>query len=207
MPVEDWQPFEGEAHGHAGEEAPAKGRARAGGGAAVPVEDWQPFGGEAQGHGDSECAGGQTATAHSHAAADAGEDWRPVVHKETGSTYYWNTKTNETSWARPAALAEGGHASAGADSSDSTRDVAGGHGSGAVGSAVPGGKSCDDNSGAPGAGAKVRVDGGDSAAMDDTAAPAIVVSHPCTAQAGAPRPVEVESTVSSTFARNPFADV
>ena len=26
----------------------------------------------------------------------ASDDWTPVVHKETGLTYFWNTKTNQT---------------------------------------------------------------------------------------------------------------
>jgi hypothetical protein len=49
--------------------------------------------------------GEKGATAHAHAVAGADGDWQSVVHAETGGTYYWNTKTNQTSWARPLALA------------------------------------------------------------------------------------------------------
>jgi len=49
--------------------------------------------------------GEKEATAHAHAVAGADGDWQSVVHAETGGTYYWNTKTNQTSWARPLALA------------------------------------------------------------------------------------------------------
>jgi hypothetical protein len=49
--------------------------------------------------------GEKEATAHAHAVAGADGDWHSVVHAETGGTYYWNTKTNQTSWARPLALA------------------------------------------------------------------------------------------------------
>ena len=68
--------------------------------------------------------GGQKeASAHAHAVAGAGGDWQSVVHAETGGTYYWNTKTNLTSWTRPLALAGTsyctGHSAAAADA-DST---------------------------------------------------------------------------------------
>jgi len=64
--------------------------------------------------------GGQKeASAHAHAVAGAGGDWQSVVHAETGGTYYWNTKTNLTSWTRPLALAGTsyctGHSAAAAD--------------------------------------------------------------------------------------------
>ena len=30
--------------------------------------------------------------------------WKPLLHKESGRVYYWNTATNETSWERPAEM-------------------------------------------------------------------------------------------------------
>ena len=63
--------------------------------------------------------GEKEATAHAHAVAGADGDWQSVVHAETGGTYYWNTKTNLTSWTRPLAVAGTsyctGHSAAAAD--------------------------------------------------------------------------------------------
>ncbi len=73
--------------------------------------------------------GGQKeASAHAHAVAGAGGDWQSVVHTETGGTYYWNTKTNLTSWTRPLACTSycTGHsaAAAGTDSTGIFGDTA-----------------------------------------------------------------------------------
>jgi hypothetical protein len=70
----------------------AANRANLFGGGGIPMGGLRPGGAGAP----------AAAAAPARPAAPAKSDWIAVVDESSGSTYYWNEKTQESSWDKPA---------------------------------------------------------------------------------------------------------